>query len=113
MEVIVVADDDDQEDAAQGDGQPPSPPQDDPTGEDVPPPALEWTVKTYDKSGRDSSALHHRLLGILHTFYADWDTSVEYVCNEYTHPMEDTYWKSRVCLKMPRIYEKLPHEHRQ
>jgi len=55
-------------------------------------------VKTYDKSGSDSSASHHRLLGILHTFYADWDTSVEYVCNEYMHNLEDTYWKSRVCI---------------
>ena len=23
---------------------------------------------------------------------------MEYVCNEYTHPLEDTYWKSRVCI---------------
>jgi hypothetical protein len=30
---------------------------------------------------------------------------MEYVCNEYTHPLEDTYWKSRVCI-FPRDEEK-------
>ena len=23
---------------------------------------------------------------------------MEYVCNEHMHPLEDTYWKSRVCI---------------
>ena len=71
MEVIVVEDDDEGEDTAQGDGQPPSPPQDDLAGENVPPPALGWTMKTYDKPGCDSSASHHRLMGILLAYYTD------------------------------------------
>ena len=71
MEVIVVEDDDDKEDIAQGDGQPLSPPQDDPAREDVLPPALGWTMKTYDKPGCDSSASHHRPVGILLAYYAD------------------------------------------
>ena len=25
---------------------------------------------------------------------------MEYVCEEYTHPLEDTYWKTRVCLSI-------------
>ena len=37
-------------------------------------------------------------MGILQTYYADWDTAVEYVCEEHTHPLEDTYWKTRVCI---------------
>ena len=98
MEVIVVEDDDDKEDIAQGDGQPLSPPQDDPAREDVPPPALGWTMKTYDKPGCDSSASHQRLVGILLAYYADWNASMEYVCNEYTHPLYNTYWKSRACI---------------
>jgi len=82
VEVIEV-EDDEEEDATQ---------------EDVPPPAMGWTTKTYDKPGCDSSALHHRLLGILQTYYVDWDAAVEYVCNVYTHPLEDTYWKTSVCI---------------
>ena len=23
---------------------------------------------------------------------------MEYVCEEHTHPLEDTYWKTRVCI---------------
>jgi hypothetical protein len=68
----------------------PSPPQDDPAGEDVPPPPIGWTVKTYHKP-RCDTASHHRLVGILIAYYVDWDPTVEYVCNEYTHPLEDTY----------------------
>ena len=37
-------------------------------------------------------------MGILQTYYADWDAAVEYVYKEHTHPLEDTYWKTRVCI---------------
>ena len=39
-------------------------------------------------------------MGILQTYYTDWDAAVEYVCNEHTHPLEDTYWKTRVCISI-------------
>ena len=39
-------------------------------------------------------------MGILQTYYGDWDATVEYICNEYTHPLEDTYWKTRVCISI-------------
>jgi hypothetical protein len=44
-------------------------------------------------------------VGILIAYYAEWNATVEYVCNKYTHPLEDTYWKSRVCI-FPRHEEK-------
>ena len=25
---------------------------------------------------------------------------MEYVCNEHTHPLEDTYWNTRVCISI-------------
>ena len=25
---------------------------------------------------------------------------MEYVCNEHMHPLEDTYWKTRVCISI-------------
>ena len=25
---------------------------------------------------------------------------MEYVCNEHTHPLRDTYWKTRVCISI-------------
>ena len=25
---------------------------------------------------------------------------MEYVCEEHTHPLEDTYWKTRVCISI-------------
>ena len=25
---------------------------------------------------------------------------MEYICNEHTHPLEDTYWKTRVCISI-------------
>ena len=37
---------------------------------------------------------------ILHTYYVDWDVAVEYVCEEHMHPLEDTYWKTRVCISI-------------
>jgi hypothetical protein len=61
-------------------------------------------MKVYHKPGCDTSS-HHRLVGILIHYYADWNATVEYVCNEYTHPLEDTYWKSKVCI-FPRDEEK-------
>ena len=39
-------------------------------------------------------------MGILQTYYADWDTAVEYVCEEHTHSLEDTYWKTRACISI-------------
>jgi hypothetical protein len=44
-------------------------------------------------------------VGILIHYYANWNATVEYVCNKYTHPLEDTYWKFRVCI-FPRDEEK-------
>ena len=37
---------------------------------------------------------------MLQTYYGDWDAAVEYVCEEHTHPLEDTYWKTRVCISI-------------
>ena len=37
-------------------------------------------------------------MSMLQTYYGDSDAAVEYVCEEYTHPLEDTYWKTRVCI---------------
>ena len=76
MEIIEVKDDEDDEEedeetVAQGGGQAPSPSQDDPAKENVVLPAIGWTMKTYDKPGCDSSASHHRLVGILLAYYAD------------------------------------------
>ena len=39
-------------------------------------------------------------MGILQTYYADWDAAVEYVCEEHTHPLDDTYWKTRACISI-------------
>ena len=39
-------------------------------------------------------------MGILQTYYANWDATVEYVYNKHTHPLEDTYWKTRVCISI-------------
>ena len=74
--------------------------EDDAAQEDAPTPTIGWTTKIYHKRGCDSSTSHHRLLGILQANYTDWDPTVKYVCNEYTHPLEDTYWKTRVCISI-------------
>ena len=85
VEVVQLSDDDDEEDAIEED-------------ESIPP--LRWTTKVWYKPGCQSSVSHHRLMGILETYYGDWDAAVEYVCNEHTHPLEDTYWKTRVCISI-------------
>jgi hypothetical protein len=61
-------------------------------------------VRIYHKTGGDSVS-HRRLVGMLAAYFADWNPAVEYVCWEYTHPLEDTYWKSRVSI-FPRDEEK-------
>ena len=39
-------------------------------------------------------------MSMLQTYYGDWDAAVKYVCEEHTHPLEDTYWKTRVCISI-------------
>ena len=68
--------------------------------EDQPTPTIGWTTKIWYKPGCESSVLQNRLMGILQTYYADWDAAVEYVYTERTHPLEDTYWKTRVCISI-------------
>ena len=69
-------DDDDEEDVVQ---------------EDEPISPLGWTTKVWYKPRRETSVSHHRLMGILQTYYSDWDAAMEYVYNEHMHPLEDTY----------------------
>ena len=76
VEVIVLSDDDEEEEAVQ---------------EDQPTPTMGWTTKIWYKPRCESSISHHRLMGILQTYYTDCDVAVEYVCEEHTHPLEDTY----------------------
>jgi len=83
VEVVVLSDDEEEEDAIQEDEQAPT---------------MGWTTKFYYKPRCESSISHHRLKGILQTYYADWEAAMEYVCDEHTHPLEDTYWKTRVCI---------------
>jgi hypothetical protein len=86
---IIVIEDDEEEDADGGE-QPLSPPHDEATDDDVPPPPMGWTVKIYHKS-RGDSVSHRRLVGMLAAYFSNWNPAVEYVCWEYTHPLEDTY----------------------
>jgi hypothetical protein len=100
-----------QEQAAEAPVQAPVPPQPEPEPEeehelilidavvddDMPPPPMGWTVKIYHKTGGDSVS-HYRLVGMLAAYFADWNPAVEYVCWEYTHPLEDTYWRSRASI---------------
>jgi hypothetical protein len=57
-------------------------------------------MKIYHKAGGDAVS-HHRLVGMLSAYFADWHPAMEYVCWEYTHLLEDTYWKTR-----PSIFPK-------
>jgi hypothetical protein len=85
----IIEIEDDEEEEANGGEQPSSPPPD-AAAEEVPPPPMGWTVKIYHKAGEDAVS-HHRLVGMLSAYFADWYPAVEYVCWEYTHPLEDTY----------------------
>jgi hypothetical protein len=49
-------------------------------------------MKIYHKAGGDAVS-HHQLVGMLSAYFANWHPAVEYICWEYTHPLEDTYWK--------------------
>jgi hypothetical protein len=49
----------------------------------VPPPSMGWTMKIYHKA-RGDAVSHHRLVGMLSAYFADWHPAVEYVCWEYT-----------------------------
>jgi biotin carboxyl carrier protein len=74
-EIIKIEDDEEEE--ANGGEQPPSPPPD-AAAEDVPPPLMGWTMKIYHKAG--DAVAHHRLVGMLSAYFADWHPAVEYVC---------------------------------
>lgn len=95
QEIIDISDD--EMNVAQDDGHPPSPPHDGSDGGDGSPPPMGWTVKERRLRTCDTIS-HHRLVGILSHYYADWNPTVEYVCTEYTHPLEATYWKSAVTI---------------
>ena len=85
VKVIQLSDDDDEEDVVE---------------EDEPISPLGWMTKVWYKPGCESSVSHHRLMSMLQTYYGDWDAAVKYVCEEHTHPLEDTYWKTRVCISI-------------
>ena len=72
--------------------------------EDEPIPPLGWTIKVWYKPGCEFSVSHHRLMSLLQTYYSDWDAAVEYACEEHTHPLEDTYWKVRVCMLFASVF---------
>ena len=101
QEFILISDD--EEEGAPGGGQPPSPPQDGPAEDDESPP-IGWTRKVYHKASCNAPS-HHRLVGMLENYFSDWDGVVEYSCIEYTHPLENTYWKSKVLI-FPKDVEK-------
>ena len=85
VKAVQLSDDDDEEDAVEED-------------ESIPP--LGWTTKVWYKPGCESSISHHRLMSMLQTYYGDWDAAVEYIYEDHTHPLEDTYWKTRVCISI-------------
>jgi hypothetical protein len=58
---------------------------------------MGWTIKIYHKA-RGDFVSHHRLVGMLAAYFDDWNPAMEYVCWEYTHPLEDTYWKLRASI---------------
>jgi hypothetical protein len=37
---------------------------------------------------------------LLQAYYSDMETVVEYFYEENKHPLEDTYWNSRVCISI-------------
>ena len=51
---------------------------------------MGWTRKVYRKSSCIAPS-HHRLVGMLETYFSNWDAAVEYSYIEYTHPLENTY----------------------
>ena len=57
VEVVVLSDDDEEEEVVQ---------------EDQPTTTIGWTTKIWYKPGCESSVSHHRLMGILKTYYADF-----------------------------------------
>ncbi|XP_066361224.1 uncharacterized protein [Miscanthus floridulus] len=85
--------------------------------EDEPILTLGWTIKVWYKPGCEFSISHRRLMSLLQTYYSDWDAAVEYTCEEHAHPLEDTYWKVRVCItikdeqKDASCPQDCPHEH--
>ena len=42
--------------------------------------------------------MHQRLVELLTDHYADWNASVHYTCFRFTHPLENTYWKTIVTI---------------
>ena len=61
---------------------------------------MGWTKEKYTKLANNVSESHTRLMGLLQAYYSDMETAVEYFCEENKHPLEDTYWKSRVCISV-------------
>jgi hypothetical protein len=93
--MIIDEDDDDDDEEVLSGGQPPSPPQDVAAGGDAPPPPIGWTLIIHNKHEHDGD-FHHRLAVLLSIYYPDLRPAVNYVSREYTHPHEDTYWKTSV-----------------
>ena len=61
---------------------------------------MGWTKENYTKLENNTSESHTRLVGMLHPYYPDIETRVEYFYEENKHPLEDTYWKFRVCISI-------------
>jgi len=65
---------------------------------------MGWTRKVYHKPSCNAPSLH-RLVGMLEAYFSNWDATVEYSCNNYTHPLENIYWKLKVHI-FPKDVEK-------
>ena len=71
----------------------------------VPPPVapevedeMGWTHKYYFKQALDMAYYHSLLTNMLDDYYLDLHASIKYYCAEYMHPLEDTYWKTKVSI---------------
>jgi hypothetical protein len=85
---LILIEDYEEDDADRGE-QPPSPPNDEATDDDVPP-SNGVDCEDLQQDWGDSVS-HRRLVGMLAAYFSDWNPAMEYVCWEYTHPLEDTY----------------------
>lgn len=66
-------------------------------GEGGPNPPMGWIMKDHFPDPTTIySKFHYRLVRLLVKHYSDWEAGLLYVCTEYRHPLQATYWRAMV-----------------
>jgi hypothetical protein len=72
--------------------------------------AIGWTMKLHIMVSKADAFFHDVLTRTLDTHYHEWEATLEYRCKEYSHPMMNSYWETKLLVKTVDPTTRMPKE---